>query len=431
MTWLQRYRYRFFLRSSIWVGPTVGLVSAIAAYLLVLDIDRQIGAVSPVAVESARAVIGALSSAMLTFIVFVLTALLVVVQLASAQLTPRIIASAMRMRGSHTALGVFVFTFTFSLAQLTAIDKDVPLVGGRLAIWSSLACVCVFLYLVDTLAKSLRPICILADIARSGGDIVRHVYPQALGERRSVAVPKCLGAARLEVEHRGRSGVLLAFDGPGLVELARRIGGVIEIVPQVGDFVAQGELLFRVHGGTADGSVEMTLRHSAAFGPERTLEQDPCFAFRIIVDIANKALSPAINDPTTAVLALDQIHLLLRLVGLRRLDTGRACDAQGALRLVFNTPEWADFVRLGLTEIRHYGGGSIQVMRRMRALLEHLIRSMPEDRQPCLREELLLLERSVERSFADAEDRRQALCSDLQGLGGSAVSLGVGTEGGA
>src|SRR4029077_7268164 len=85
-----------------------------------------------------------------------------------------------------------------------------------------------------------------------------------------------------------------------------------------------------------------------AISDERTLEQDPAFAFRIIVDIASKALSPAINDPTTAVLALDQLHHLLRNVGSRQLDDGRVCDAAGRLRLAYRTPDWEDYVYLAV-----------------------------------------------------------------------------------
>ena len=132
------------------------------------------------------------------------------------------------------------------------------------------------------------------------------------------------------------------------------------MVPQVGDYVAFGDPLFRVFRGGATLAPE-ALCQSVALGQERTLAQDPTFAFRIMVDIAPKALSPAINDPTTAVLALDQIHHLLRKVSDRYLDTGHVRDATGRLRLVYRTPDWEDFVKLAVTEIRHFGGESIQI----------------------------------------------------------------------
>jgi uncharacterized membrane protein len=136
------------------------------------------------------------------------------------------------------------------------------------------------------------------------------------------------------------------------------------------------------------------------------------------VDIASKGLSPGINDPTTAVLAIDQIHQLLHTVGNRYLADGRVRDAAGRLRLVYRTPDWEDFVHLAVTEIRHFGGASIQVARRLRAMLEHLIQSLTEERAALLRSELALLHRSAQRFFAEPEDRALADISDLQGVGG-------------
>jgi uncharacterized membrane protein len=194
------------------------------------------------------------------------------------------------------------------------------------------------------------------------------------------------------------------------------VEGLIELVPRVGEFVAVGEPLLRLHDGAArleDGP----LRAALLFGRERTLEQDPMFAFRILVDIAAKALSPAINDPTTAVLALDQIHRLLRSVGRRHLDTEAILDADGKHGVLFRTPDWEDYVVLAISEIRQYGGGSFQVVRRLRAMLENLIASLPADRRPPLEVQLRMLERSVQRDFPDAEDRESAAFADPQGLG--------------
>jgi uncharacterized membrane protein len=145
------------------------------------------------------------------------------------------------------------------------------------------------------------------------------------------------------------------------------------------------------------------------------------FAFRIMVDIAARALSPAVNDPTTAVLAIDQIHRLLRYAGSRNLGNGEVRDRSGELRLVFPTPTWEDIVDLATTEIRLYGASSMQVSRRLRALLEHLIDRLPEARKPALERQLALMENGVNRTFADPEDRRRANIGDFQGLGGSSV----------
>jgi uncharacterized membrane protein len=248
------------------------------------------------------------------------------------------------------------------------------------------------------------------------------VYPFQLNQTRNpIPIPATIQDHKKSYTVSNRKdGVVLAFDIPGLVALARRWDCVLELLPQVGDFVAIGDPLFRVFAGTT-GLPNEALYQSVAVGQERTLEQDPTFAFRVIVDIANKGLSPAINDPTTAVLALDQIHHLLREVGQRRLDDERVRDAAGRVRLLYRTPDWEDFVRLSVTEIRQFGGSSIQIARRLRAMLENLIQTLSEDRAAMLRRELALLHRSSERLFVEPEDRALAEVSDFQGVGGKSV----------
>jgi uncharacterized membrane protein len=193
--------------------------------------------------------------------------------------------------------------------------------------------------------------------------------------------------------------------------------GVIEVVPQVGDFVAVDEPLFNLYDGAALLD-DRDLRGLVAFGPERTIEQDPTFACRIIVDIALKALSSAINDPTTAILAMDQLHRLLRTVGKRNLRNDEVLDGSGKLRVIFRTPNWEDFVHLAFTEIRYCGANSIQVARRMRAMIENLVNTLPAHRHASLHQELALLDRAIAGHFATDEDLALARIPDSQGLGG-------------
>jgi uncharacterized membrane protein len=310
-----------------------------------------------------------------------------------------------------------VFAFLYGLAVLGRIDASVPQLPVVVAIGASLASMIAFVHLIDHMAKRLRPVSVLSWVGANGARVVESIYPRLLAESPEEAGGHAtLGDERQPQLVRSRAGgVVLAFDVAGLVAIARTANSVIELVPQVGDFVAREDVLFRVHGKALD---EATLHESVALGAERTIEQDPAFSFRIIVDIAAKALSPAINDPTTAVLALDQLHHLLRNLGGRSLDTGQVRDAEERLRLSYRTPDWEDFVGLAVTEVRHYGAGSIQVARRLRAMLEDLIAALPAERHPRLQEELGLLQRSAERAFSDAEDRALAERGDSQGLGG-------------
>jgi uncharacterized membrane protein len=248
--------------------------------------------------------------------------------------------------------------------------------------------------------------------------VIQAVYPRRLGDPEDVESGIHIsGTEPTTIVTSTRGGVVLAFDVQGIVALGTRHDCLIELAPQVGNFVAPGDPLFRIYGGAVD--LVPDLRNSIALGAERTIEQDPTFAFRVIVDIASKGLSPAINDPTTAVLAIDRIHHLLRHVGSRRLDNENVRDATGRVRLIYRTPDWEDFVKLAVTEIRQFGGASIQIARRLRAMLEDLIRSLPEERAEPLRLELQLLKNSVERCFQEPEDRALAEVSDAQGVGGA------------
>jgi uncharacterized membrane protein len=184
----------------------------------------------------------------------------------------------------------------------------------------------------------------------------------------------------------------------------------------VGDTVADGMPLLRVHAG-ARPLLERTLRRLVRLGPERTFEQDPKYAIRIIVDIAIKALSPAINDPTTAVQALDQLEDLLLRLGRVNLSAGRVRDKSGGLRLVSPVPKWEDFLVLAFDEIRYFGANSIQVMRRMRALLLDVKEQVPPERRPALERYLERVDNGIRRTFDDTDDLRDALEADRQGLG--------------
>jgi uncharacterized membrane protein len=360
---------------------------------------------------------------MFTFIVFVSSALLVAVQLASAQLTPRIIGILFRSPVMRAALSLFVFTFTFSLAALIRITESVPSLTVHVAAYSCVASLAAFLYLIDHVGKALRPSGALSLVGLHGRKVIKAVYPKGLGDQqpRPADVASQLHMEKPAVTFaKQRDGVVLAFDIDGLVKLAEQHECIIELVPQVGDHMAAGDPLLRVIGGSTP-IAESALSRVVAVGMERTLEQDPTFAFRIMVDIASKGLSPAINDPTTAVLALDQIHRLLRYVGTRDLDTGLVHDAQGRLRLVYRTPDWEDFVCLAVTEIRQFGGESIQIARRLRAMLENLIQVLPESRRPLLQKELAILKRTADRIFSEPEDRALADESDAQGVGGKSA----------
>ena len=420
MTWIQRYKLRNYVRNSIWILPVFGMLAALASVKSLNWIEQRAGWQSGVDPAAALVLFGTLAGSMLTFIVFLSSSLLLVLQLASAQLSPRIIGVVFRDRVTRCALSLFAFTFTFTLLVLVRIHTSVPALTTHLAGYLCLLSIGVFLFLIDHVGKTLRPSGALQAVARMGHKEIQSVYPRRLSGQSdpSHSPENALGGEPAGTVSSPKDGVFLAFDLEGLVALARQAECVVELVPQVGDFVAAESPLFRIYDGGKGGPSASALCQSVALGQERTMEQDPTFAFRIMVDIASKALSPAINDPTTAVLAIDQIHHLLRSVGGRHLDEGLGHDRSGSLRLVYRTPDWEDFVCLAVTEIRHFGGTSIQVARRLRAMIENLTEVLPPDRIALLSRELTMLQHSAERFFPEPEDQALADVSDLQGVGG-------------
>ncbi len=425
MTWLQRYRIRHFLRYSFWLVPVVWMLAAALALPAVRWLDIETGwRLFNYSEEGARQILNGLSSSMLTFMVFAVSALLLVLQLASSALSPRIIASTFASRIPQVSIGVFVFSYVFALGALARVEPGhVPQLVVFVAVLSNLCAIVVFFWFVFRVGTSLRPVAILLSLSQRGRKVSDSVYPRAwnpeTAERQPRAREALSGPSRV-IEYAGLSGTFLAFGAAELVEAARRADCVIELIPQVGDFVPKGDPLFRIYPAGRDVGAA-SLSQMVAFGAERTLEQDPAFAFRIMVDIASRALSPAINDPTTAVLALDQLHRDLLYLGRKELATGSATDRAGRLRLVYPTPQWEDFVALAVSEIRLFGASSIQVARRLRAMLEHLAGALPEPRIPPLREELAMLQHAVERAYPEEKDRKRAETGDIQGIGHSSA----------
>ncbi len=339
------------------------------------------------------------------------------IQVAGGQYTPRVIATIfLRDNVVRSCVGLFVITLLFTLQTLRELDASVNQLNVALSGIFGLLSVVTFLFLIDYAARMLRPVSIVARVRESGLAVIKSVYP-ADTNLHPVAATRNLPAHYRVVANVGNSGVVLAVDLARLVAQARQRVGVIEFVPQVGDYLATDAPLFRLYGG-ATAVDDNQLRAAVALGSERTMEQDPTFAFRILVDIAIKALSAAINDPTTAVLAIDQLHSLLRQVGLRELHGDEWYDDAGEMRLVFRTPNWEDFMCLSCTEIRHCGTGSIQVVRRMRSMLENLMQTLPTHRHGELRQQLELLDRAIERHYTFPEDLALARIPDSQGLGG-------------
>jgi uncharacterized membrane protein len=420
VTWNRVFGATSYVKSALWIVPIV----AIAIDIVVAPVLRALDAwlewdLTSLDVEGATALFQTVITLTLSFMVFTFGSLLVAIQIASGQLTPRIIATTLlRDNVVRYSVGLFVFTLVLTVMTLNRMHQHVNQVAALAIILLGIANMATFLFLIDYAARLLRPVSIVRRVGENGLKVIEERYPDRGLDGDDPDAPGDLGTARRVVMHEGLSRVVVALDVAALLAEARRRGGVVELAPQIGDFLAYGEPLFYLYRGAADIGDEI-LESAVALGAERTLEQDPMFAFRILVDIALKALSPAINDPTTAVLAMDQVHRLLRIVGQRRLHSDAIRDDDGTVRVIIRTPAWEDFVHVSCVEVRACGAHSVQIARRLRAMLEDLLRLLPAYRHPALREQLDLLDRAIEPLYPLAADLALARGSDVQGLGGS------------
>lgn len=422
MEWRTRYVLRSYLRSSMWIAPLAAYVVSLVAIRVLgwMDERLQWQWAWQLNVDVVQNVLQVFIAAMLSFIVFTFSSLLVAIQIASAQLTPRIIATMLlRDDTIRVTAALFVLSFVFNLGLLARTQSAVLYVPLTVSLVLTVTSIGAFLYLMDYAARLLRPVSVVWRLGEEGLKVIEEVYPSRIKGPHvpSPPTPPLAEPAR-DISHVGKSAIVLAVHFDTLRREAERTGGIVEFAHRVGDFVATGETLFRLHGG-ADAANDRRLRAAVAMGPERTIEQDATFAFRVIVDIAIKALSRAINDPTTAVLAIDQLHRLLRAVGRRHLHDDVIRDSAGNVRVVYCTPDWTDFMQLACREIRLYGAENFQIARRLRAMLENLRQALPEARWPALQEEINLLDRTLERLNLLPQDLALARTPDLQGLGAS------------
>jgi uncharacterized membrane protein len=421
MKWNRRYVIRSYLSSALWIVPLVALLAENVVIRAAFRLRSWLEWVPwfGTTVGGAAEALNTVETLTISFIVFTFGSLLVAIQVASGQLTPRIIATALlRNNVIRWTVGLFTFTMLFAVGAGARLGEEVPQFAVTIAWVLGIASIAAFLFLIDYTARLLRPVSIVWRIAEQGVRVIQDVYPGTSGTARSNRERPVPSTATHVVEHQGTSGIILAVNLKSLVAIAQRADAVVEFVPRVGDFVAVGDALFSLHEGA--GSLDQNeLRAQVAFGRERTIEQDSTFAFRVIVDVAVKALSPAINDPTTAVLAIDQLHRLLRLVGSRHLHDDALYDPAGTLRLIFPTPNWEDFVKLAISEIRLYGAANFQIARRLRAMIGNLVDNLPEHRQPALLLELDLLDQTLQQLHQLPADLALARQPDSQGLGGA------------
>jgi uncharacterized membrane protein len=410
-----------------WGIAALYAAAALAAGLTLPEAEARVfpNLVSAVTVSEATAIYSAIASGTITLTGIVFSLAFLLVQFTATAYSPRLVPLLGRDRLMPHALGVFSATFLFAIAALASLDRHgsghVPVVTLWVVIALLVATVAVLIGLVQRLG-SLQISRVLRLTGKKGREAIARTYPPIESTVRGGGSPErpASGSTRTVVYH-GPPRWIQAVDVERLVQVARESGAVIELVAAVGDPVIESRPVLHVRGGS--GAIgERQLMNLIELGEERTLEHDPAYAIRLLVDIAIRALSPAVNDPTTAVQLIDYIEDLLITISQYEHPggMGELRDAEGVPRVRVPVRTWEDYLALGVTEVRAYGITSMQVNRRMRAMLEELHDATRPEHRAAVEDELRRLEESIARTFPDGSDRAFALRSDRQGIGGPA-----------
>ncbi|RAV31688.1 DUF2254 domain-containing protein [Corynebacterium heidelbergense] len=437
MSWVPTARPRaWYIRlwDPFWMLPMACVAVSVLLGIVLPQVDSLASDWVPVVFhggpDGARTVLSTITSAMISVTGLVFSITMVLVQLASSQFSQRVLGGFLGSKITQATLGVFTGTFMYSLTVLRSIRDQanaesafVPQVATTFCFLLVIASVGFFLAFIDHIISSIRIANVVEEIraktvATGERMIPADLQPEEDGAEAGQWTPPP-GDKPWEVRWRKRGGRLTDVDYRRLVEVASENNLIVSLLPQVGAYVPRGSAVLAIYGipdervpgpsapGTAvpAGSQETPLRQAAedmlgclTCAQERSMRQDVMFGVRQIVDIAERALSPGINDPTTAVQCLDALHGLLRPLVQRRTPQGQVSDARGHVRLVYRPQTVHQVLELATDEISWWGAGTIQVPRRMKTMVDDLLSvAAPE-----YREHLHRVRERVERRDAKA-----------------------------
>jgi uncharacterized membrane protein len=418
-------RERLWLASAMWVPVLATNVIAVALALVLPVVDEHVAESGspPITAAAAQQIFGALAAGMITFTGIIFSAVFVAAQIQTSSYSPRLAARLRRDPVVIAGLALPTATATYALFALAAIGGQssrtgrvvAPVVTVIFGLVLLVVTLGAFVALVQRAFELTQIGGIFRGLMRRATAVIEDVHPLAVasgGPAQAIASDP----HAVVVAHDGPPAVVAAIDHAALLRLAGETGGFVEVLPMVGQFVATGMPVLRIHGARSTPATARAQR-VLVVARQRTIDQDPAFVLRMLVDIAIRALSPAVNDPTTAVQALDRIEGLLVELHRRAPAPTLVLDGDGVALGRVPAPTWTDYLELAITEIRHYGAGSVQVGRRLHALYDHLLAELDEPDRARIELERRLLDTALARSFPDPEDQVIAARADRLGLG--------------
>lgn len=377
------------IQASLWFIPALCTGGAVLAASLALGLDQQIigtdAAISIRALvgspDSARDVMSVIAGGMVSIVGVTFSVVVIALVLASNQFSPRILRSFTSDRINQTVLGVFVGTFLYAVLILRSIRSSgdqggayVPALGVTLGMVGAVVALGFFIYFIHHISTTIQVSSIISSIASDTQDAIDELLDRPVGP----TGPARIGA-RVRLQPDGqpvpapKPGYLVRIDEDRLVRVAAQEDVVIESMVGPGDFRASGDVLAVVQGETSDtGALVDKVREAFVMRRHRTIPEDPAFGFRELSDIALKAISPAVNDPTTACTCVDYLGSHLYSMVDRDMPASEITDDEDRVRLRLPSAEFDDYVDLAFTEIRHYGGSDLAVVLRLLHALSRL-----------------------------------------------------------
>lgn len=406
--------------SSLWFVPLLYAVVGVIINVVTITLDRtsdhQLISIDLIGgPDAALAILGTVAASMIGLVATVLAITMVVVQLAMAQFSPRIVQTFLQDKPSQNAIGLFVMTFVQSMLSMreVQVSEDDPVVPGLSVVVTFglvIVDIVVLVIYIHHIGRALRVSALIELVGTSTRSLTDEIYPDAFKGEPHEADPHIILSKK--------SGVLSMIGHEQVVEAAVDADVVITLIPALGQFVPAGAPLARVEGATAAEVDESKVRQALALTLERTLDQDVAFGVRMLVDMGLRAMAEhPLADPTTTVQVIDRVHDVLRQLARRDLPEGTRCDDAGQVRLVVPSMDWSAYVLLAFEELRLAGAESPQVSRRLRSSLLDLLQAVPPERKQPLQDQLRLLEERVVKLTDDEHDLRVALQPDPLGIG--------------
>ncbi len=417
------FRVRLWLVNQLWIPVLALNMLAVLLSFAIPEFDTWIGRTAPIEVSTVQSLFTALAGSMITFTGIVFSALFIATQIQTSSFSPRLAA---QLRKDPVIMGTLVLstaTAAYSLGVLAAADRfpenqNAPLFTVAFGLLLAIGTLAWFAALVQRAFENIQIGGILRSLGKQAWRAIDDIHPSP-EESQVLPVPvKPEDASVAEIEYEGKPGVIAAVDRAALIRLADATGGFIEVIPQVGEYVSGRSGAVRIYNGTREPTRKQVV---AAFvlARQRTPQQDPAFVIRILVDIAIRALSPAINDPTTAVQTLDRVESLLIRLHERHPGATYVVDSNGTPRALIHAPTWIEYFELATTEVRLYGAHSVQIHRRLRAMHAHLLNVTDGRDRARVELEIAQLDREAAEAFKARHDIELALEPDRLGIGGN------------